>query len=121
MADKIKIQEKWKIWTIFHSFICFGYGDLEGFLLRFKKASVAFNHQAFFSMECLYFCGSLALIIFALLFVCYGVKNAAYHFKAFKEDFTHQVKINFLSNYPYKYAYYHSVLEWILSLKKNRI
>ncbi|MCR2111075.1 hypothetical protein [Campylobacter upsaliensis] len=41
----------------------------------------------------------LALIVFALLFVCYGAK-IFYYFKAFKADLTHQVKINFLLSIP---------------------
>ncbi|MDL0110121.1 hypothetical protein NYG92_05065 [Campylobacter felis] len=58
-----------------------------GLSLAFKKASVAFNHQAFLARSAFIF-AILALIVFALLFVCYGAK-ILYHFKAFKEDFTH--------------------------------
>lgn len=38
----------------------------------------------------------LALIVFALLFVCYGAKILYY----FKADLTHQAKINFLLSIP---------------------
>ena len=38
----------------------------------------------------------LAVVIFAVLLVCYGAK-IFYHFNAFKADLKHQVKINFLS------------------------
>ncbi|MEB2831043.1 hypothetical protein Q9Q41_02530 [Campylobacter upsaliensis] len=69
-----------------------------GLSLAFKKASVAFNHQAFLAWSAFGF-AILALIIFALLFVCYDAK-ILYYFKAFKEDLTHQVKINFLSSVP---------------------
>ena len=41
----------------------------------------------------------LAVIIFALLLVCYSAK-ILYHFNAFKADLKHQVKINFLSSIP---------------------
>ena len=41
----------------------------------------------------------LAVVIFALLLVCYGAKML-YHFNAFKADLKHQVKINFLSSIP---------------------
>ena len=41
----------------------------------------------------------LAVVIFALLLVCYGAK-ILYHFNAFKADLKHQVKINFLSSIP---------------------
>lgn len=41
----------------------------------------------------------LAVIIFALLLVCYSAK-IFYHFNAFKADLKHQVKINFLSSIP---------------------
>lgn len=41
----------------------------------------------------------LAVIIFALLLVCYGAKML-YHSNAFKADLKHQVKINFLSSIP---------------------
>lgn len=69
-----------------------------GLSLAFKKASVAFNHQAFLAWSAFGF-AILALIVFALLFVCYGAK-IFYYFKAFKADLTHQVKINFLSSIP---------------------
>ncbi|MEB2799153.1 SLAC1 anion channel family protein [Campylobacter upsaliensis] len=69
-----------------------------GLSLAFKKASVAFNHQDFLAWSAFGF-AILALIVFALLFVCYGAK-ILYHFKAFKADLTHQVKINFLSSVP---------------------
>ncbi|KAA8708507.1 SLAC1 anion channel family protein [Helicobacter canis] len=41
----------------------------------------------------------LAVVVFALLLVCYGAKML-YHFNAFKADLKHQVKINFLSSIP---------------------
>ncbi len=41
----------------------------------------------------------LAVVIFALLLVCYSAK-IFYHFDAFKADLKHQVKINFLSSIP---------------------
>ena len=41
----------------------------------------------------------LAVVIFALLLVCYGAQML-YHFNAFKADLKHQVKINFLSSIP---------------------
>nr|WP_317403423.1 SLAC1 anion channel family protein [uncultured Helicobacter sp.] len=41
----------------------------------------------------------LAVVIFALLLVCYSAK-IFYHFNAFKADLKHQVKINFLSSIP---------------------
>ena len=69
-----------------------------GLSLAFKKASVAFNHQDFLAWSAFGF-AILAFIIFTLLFVCYGAK-ILYYFKAFKEDLTHQVKINFLSSVP---------------------
>lgn len=69
-----------------------------GLSLAFKKASVAFNHQAFLAWSAFGF-AILALIVFALLFVCYGAK-ILYYFKAFKADLTHQVKINFLLSIP---------------------
>lgn len=66
-----------------------------GLFLAFKKASVAFNHQAFLAWSAFGF-AILALIVFALLFVCYGAKILYY----FKADLTHQVKINFLLSIP---------------------
>ncbi|STO97927.1 C4-dicarboxylate transporter/malic acid transport protein [Helicobacter canis] len=41
----------------------------------------------------------LAVVVFALLLVCYSAKML-YHSNAFKADLKHQVKINFLSSIP---------------------